>query len=628
MCGIAGIAHLRAGPTPELARVRAMCAAMIHRGPDDEGVEALDGVALGMRRLSIIDLAGGHQPMANEDGRVRVVFNGEIYNFRELRGELAAKGHHFATHSDTEALVHGYEEWGDAFLERLNGMFALALHDRARRRLLLARDPLGIKPLYWAVVGDELRWGSEVKVVLAGGPLPRELDLDALNEFLSWEYVPGAGTLLKAVRKLEAGVCLTADLVAGEVRQKTYWDAPFPETGAASERTAEAWADAVDAALALAVRRQLVSDVPLGAFLSGGVDSSLMTAAMGPARTFSIGFADPSYNELAWSERVARHLGLSHITETLEPNIADLFHRLMPHLDDPIGDFSIFPTYLVSCLARQSVTVALGGDGGDELFAGYETYAADAMARRWFDRWPAAARQRILPRVLAGVRPRPQKKGFVNKSKRFLEGLAHDPALGHARWRLFLTESQRSTLFLPEVRRAWTRPFDAHIRALFERAGPRDPLSRSLYVDLKSYLCDDILTKVDRMSMAVSLEARVPYLDLDFVALAFRVPAQFKLRGGETKAILKEVAARHVPRECVYRPKEGFSIPIKQWLGTTLRPLMDETLSVKRLRRRGLFDPGVVARMRAEHLAGTHNHSHLLWSLMVFETWADQWLTA
>lgn len=621
MCGIAGIAHLRGGPAPDPARVRAMCAAMIHRGPDDEGVGAADGVALGMRRLSIIDLAGGHQPMANEDGRVRVVFNGEIYNFAELRAELASAGHRFATRSDTEVLVHGYEEWGDAFLERLNGMFALALHDRARRRLLLARDPIGVKPLYWAVVGDELRWGSEVKVVLAGGPTPRELDPDALNEFLSWEYVPGEGTLLKAVRKLEAGVCLIADLAGGEIRRKTYWDAPPAEPAPA--RTPAEWADAVDAALAAAVRRQLVSDVPLGAFLSGGVDSSLMTAAMGPARTFSIGFADPSYNELAWSERVARHLGLSHTTERLQPDIVDLFFRLMPHLDDPIGDFSIFPTYLVSRLARRSVTVALGGDGGDELFAGYETYAADALARHWFDRWPAAARQRALPRLLAGVRPRAKKKGLVNKGKRFLEGLAHDPALGHARWRLFLTEAQRAALFTPEVRRAWTRPFDAHIRALFERAGPRDPLARSLYVDLKSYLCDDILTKVDRMSMAVSLEARVPYLDLDFVALAFRVPSPLKLRGGRTKALLKEVAARHVPRECVYRPKEGFSIPIKQWLATTLRPLLEETLSEERLRRRGLFQPEFVATLKAQHLAGTHNHSHLLWSLIVFETWAD-----
>ncbi len=623
MCGIAGIAALRGGPTPDPARVRAMCGTMVYRGPDDEGVEALDGVALGMRRLSIIDLSGGHQPMANEDGRVRVVFNGEIYNFAELRARLETAGHRFATRSDTEVLVHGYEEWGDGFLGRLNGMFALALHDRDRRRVLLARDPLGIKPLYWAVVGGELRWGSELKVVLAGGAIGRTLDPDALNEFLSWEYVPGAGTLLREVRKLEPGTSLAADLTTGALEPATYWDVPPPD--AAPRRSASEWADAVDAAVATAVRRQLVSDVPLGAFLSGGVDSSLMTAAMGPARTFSIGFADPSYNELAWSERVARHLGLSHTTERLEPDIADLFWKLMPHLDDPIGDFSIFPTYLVSRLARRSVTVALGGDGGDELFGGYETYAADALARRWFDRWPAGPR-RALSGLLDGVPPRDRKKGLVNKGKRFLEGLACDPALRHARWRVFLTDRQRAELFPPDVRAALTRPADAHIRGLFARAGERDPLARSLYVDLKSYLCDDILTKVDRMSMAVSLEARVPYLDLDLVALAFQVPSELKLRGHRTKAILKAVAARHVPADCVYRPKEGFSIPIKQWLKTRLRPLMEDLLSGARLRQRGLFDPACVERLKRQHLAGTHNHSHTLWSLMVFEAWADQWL--
>lgn len=623
MCGIAGIAALKDRPSPDPARVRAMCAAMIHRGPDDEGVEACDGVVLGMRRLSIIDLAGGHQPMANEDGRVRVVFNGEIYNFRELRAELETAGHHFATRSDTEVLVHGYEQWGDGFLRRLNGMFAIALHDRGRRRLLLARDPLGIKPLYWTLADGELRWGSELKVVLAGGPLDRRLNLDALNEFLTWEYVPGDGTLLRGVHKLEAGVLLSADLCAGEIKFDVYWDVPFPRSDAS--RRPEEWADAVDEAVATAVRRQLVSDVPLGAFLSGGVDSSLMTAAMGPARTFSIGFADPSYNELEWSERVARHLGLSHTTEQLEPDIADLFWTLMPHMDDPIGDFSIFPTYLVSRLARRSVTVALGGDGGDELFGGYETYVADALARRWFDGRPAVWRK-ALAALLGGVRPRDRKKGFVNKSKRFAEGLMQNAALGHARWRMFLTEERRSALFTPEARAAFTRRADAHIRHLFDLAGPRDPLARSLYVDLKSYLCDDILTKVDRMSMAVSLEARVPYLDLDLVALAFEVPSELKLQGSRTKAILKDVAARHVPPECVYRPKEGFSIPIKQWLRTTLRPLMEDLLDPARLRRRGLFNPACVEEMKRQHLAGTHNHSHLLWSLMVFEAWADQWL--
>ena len=328
MCGIAGIAALGDRAPPDPARLRAMCDAMRHRGPDGEGIEVRDGVGLGMRRLAVIDLEGGRQPMANEDGSVRVGFNGEIYNFRELRSELEAKGHRFATKADTEVIVHAYEEYGADFPLRLNGMFAIALHDRARGRLMLLRDPVGIKPLYWAMHGGELCWGSELKVVLASGRVPREIDADAVRAFLAWEYVPAPATLLRAVRKLEPAGRLTVDLAGGTVRTDAYWDVPPPVP--APPRRAEEWAEEVDAAVARAVRRQLVSDVPLGAFLSGGVDSSLMTAGMGPARTFSIGFADPTYNELAWSERVARHLGVSHTTERIEPDVTALFERLLP----------------------------------------------------------------------------------------------------------------------------------------------------------------------------------------------------------------------------------------------------------------------------------------------------------
>ena len=382
----------------------------------------------------------------------------------------------------------------------------------------------------------------------------------------------------------------------------------------------------VDARFAECVRRQLVSDVPLGAFLSGGVDSSLMVAAMGPATTFSIGFDDPSYNELDWARRVARHLGVDHHDRIIAPTVVDLFDDLMTHLDDPIGDFSIFPTYLVSRLAREHVTVALGGDGGDELFGGYETYLADGWARM-YARLPRLVRAGVIEPVVRALRPRPVKKGLVNKAKRFVEGLAHPAALGHARWRVF-DGGVRESLFTPEARTAMTAPVDGHITALFARAGARDPLNRSLYVDLKSYLCDNILVKVDRMSMAVSLEARVPYLDPELVALAFRIPQEHKVTFRRTKVLLKRVAARHVPAECVYRPKEGFSIPIKTWLAGEFRPLMESLLAPRRLREEGVFSTACVERLKAEHLSGRANHSHVLWSLMVFQAWRDRWLAA
>jgi len=373
------------------------------------------------------------------------------------------------------------------------------------------------------------------------------------------------------------------------------------------------------------VRRQLVSDVPLGAFLSGGVDSSLIVSAMGPATTFSIGFDDPSYNELSWARRVAEHLGVDHHDRIIRPSVVGLFHDLMTFLDDPIGDFSIFPTYLVSRLARERVTVVLSGDGGDELFGGYETYLADRWARA-YQRLPGLVRAGMVAPIVSALRPRAAKKGKINKAKRFVEGLAHDPGLSHARWRLFGGAGARDALFTAEAKAAMKTPVERHILDLFRRAGARDPLNRSLYVDLKSYLCDNILLKVDRMSMATSLEARVPYLDRELVELAFRIPQEFKLGAGQTKTLLKRVAARHVPAECVYRPKEGFSIPIKNWLGGEFRPLLEDLLDPARLRDQGLFAPAWVERLKSEHLAGHANHSHTLWSLMVFQAWRRLWL--
>lgn len=625
MCGIAGIAVTGGAPAPTDDVLRRMCDSIRHRGPDDDGMAIADGVALGMRRLAIIDLEGGAQPIFNEDRTIRVVFNGEIYNFRELRDELRQRGHRFATQSDTEVLVHAYEEYGDDFVARLNGMFAFALHDMARGRLLIARDHLGIKPLFYAETPDGLVWGSEIKAVLASGRVPRELDFDALGEFFAWEYVPGSATLFKHIRKLEPGHLLVATLADASLDIRRYWDIPLDAEDPAPSQGE--WLDRLDDCIGECVRRQLVSDVPLGAFLSGGVDSSLVVAAMGDARTFSIGFDDPSYNELAYSEEVARHLGVSHRTEIIKPDVAGMFDDLMHFMDDPIGDFSIFPTYLVSRLARSEVTVALSGDGGDELFAGYETYVANDKARL-YARVPAAIRNGLIGTLIDAIPPRPQKKGLINKAKRFAEGMRESADLGHARWRIFLGESLRDSFFASDARRQMRRDSGAHIRELYARARSLQPVNQSLYVDTRSYLVDNCLVKTDRMSMAVSLEARVPLLDKELVELAFRIPDRMKLAGGETKAILKSVAARKIPKRCVYRPKEGFSIPVKQWLGTQFRPLLDAATEMRKIESDGIFEGKVIERLKNEHLSGKANHSHLLWSLVVFDAWKDKWLNA
>ena len=626
MCGITGFATAGDGkpiPGPEI--LRRMCDTLVHRGPDDEGIHHDARVGLGMRRLAIIDPSGGKQPMANEDGTVLAVCNGEIYNFRELRANLETAGHVFRTRSDTEVIVHGYEEWGEDFLDRLNGMFAIALYDRRAGLLLLARDPIGIKPLYYALTSAGLVWGSEIKAVLASGMVERELDIDALGQFMAWEYCPGETTLLAPVRKLLPGRVLRLDLASGRHQVRRYWR--IPEAGARARHDDAWWLERVDGALQAAVRRQMVSDVPLGAFLSGGVDSSLVTAAMGEAITFSIGFDDPSYNELEHSTRVAEHLGVRHITEVVRPDALGLFDTLMEHMDDPIGDSSIFPTYLVSRLARRHVSVSLSGDGGDELFGGYETYLAAHMADR-YQALPRALRKGFLEPAIGLLRPTAAKKGPVNKALRFMEGMQHDPAIGHARWRLFMGEQLRRDLFTPEAQEAMTTPVGQHIEQLFGEASDRPPLEQRLYVDVCSYLPDDILAKVDRMSMAVSLESRVPFLDKEMVELAFQVPDRLKLRGRETKWLLKRIAERHVPRSAIYRPKEGFSVPLKHWIPGPYRSLMDELLAESRIRQEGLFRWEAVSRLRDEHLSGRCNHSHQLWAIMMFQAWQDRWLNA
>lgn len=600
-----------------------MCNTIVHRGPDDYGADTRGGVALGMRRLSIIDVAGGHQPIFNEDGTVWCVFNGEIYNFQELRKTLLSKGHKFQTRCDTEVIVHAYEEFGKDFPSKLNGMFAIALHDSTLNRLILARDHIGIKPLYYATTKEKIIFGSEIKVLLASGLLSPGLNLDALNEFLAWEYVPGQGTLFDNIFKLKPAELLDIDLNDPVVRPHPYWDVPDkPED---SNLTELQWLEMVDSKIKQCVNRQLVSDVPLGAFLSGGVDSSLIVNAMGEAQTFSIGFEDPSYNELPWAQMVASHLGVHHSDAIIKPDISHLFERLMYFMDDPIGDFSIFPTFLVSKHARKHVTVALSGDGGDELFGGYETYLANQKAGQ-YERLPLFLRRGIEP-IIHRIRPQSRKKGLINKAKRFLEGLTYPSELSHARWRLFAAESLCQDLFTQDALRSMQEDRYRHILDLSQKARKRQPINRGLYIDLKSYLCDNILVKVDRMSMAVSLETRVPYLDYELVELAFKVPDHFKVQSNDTKILLKKVASRYIPRECIYRPKEGFSIPIKNWLRAELRPVMEDLLDASHLRQQGIFNSNAIEQLKQEHLTNRENHSHVLWALIVFQSWHKKWLS-
>lgn len=624
MCGIAGVVNFNNSPAISHGLLENMVNTLYHRGPDEAGMAIHGSAALGMRRLSIIDLSGGSQPIYNEDKSIWTVFNGEIYNFPDLKKDLQNKGHIFKTNSDTEVIVHGYEEYGIDFPKHLNGMFAIALHDTRKNKFILVRDHVGIKPVFYSFSNKRIVFGSEIKAVLESKLVPKELNMDALGEFLSWEYIPGEATLFKSINKLEAGKLIEIDLSKPKCNPKEYWDIPF-YNGNESNLSENEWIDKIDWQITKSTKMQMISDVPLGAFLSGGVDSSLIAASMGNAKTFSIGFDDPTYNELNWARRVADHLGVDHKDEIIKPDVLNLFDHLMQFMDDPIGDFSIFPTYLVSKLARKHVTVSLSGDGGDELFGGYETYLANHKANQ-FSKIPSFIRKGMIEPTINNINPTAKKKGLINKAKRFVEGLQYEDGLSHARWRLFAGDAVKQTMFTQDSLNSINVSSSEHILRLFDKAGDRGELNRSLYVDMKSYLVDNILTKVDRMSMAVSLEARVPFLDPDVIDLAFQLPEKFKTDSNTTKIILKKVAAVHVPKECIYRPKEGFSIPIKNWLNNEFKPLMDELLSERNIKSDGIFEPAMVNKLKDEHRSGKENHSHILWGLMVFHDWKKRWL--
>jgi asparagine synthase (glutamine-hydrolysing) len=624
MCGICGQMYSERGRRVDPAIIERMCQRITHRGPDDQGVYVSGHLGLGSRRLKVIDLETGHQPMTNEDESIWIVFNGEIYNYRSLREELEKRGHSFRTKSDTESILHAYEEFGEKCLEKLNGMFGLAIWDGRLQRLMLARDRLGIKPLYYYSDENQLVFGSELKSILQASGIERSIDLVALNNYLTFEYIPSPRAIFQKVRKLESGYYLTWD--GKNLVKRPYWQLLVQPRSQkdAKERLRELMGDAV--------RLRLVSDVPLGAFLSGGVDSSIVVALMAqlmdePVKTFSIGFKESSYNELEYARAVATRYATDHREYVIEADALELTEKLIAHFDEPFGDFSIFPTYLVSKMARRDVTVALTGDGGDELFGGYDTYLAQKFDRRFYHWWPKLLKTGVMDSLANGLAPREAKKGSVNIFKRFIQGARLPSDLSHARWMIFLTEQERSCLFAPDVWHQLTQhdPYD-FLRRHAQDAGEVDGLSRSGYVDVKSYLVDDILVKVDRMSMAVSLEVRVPFLDHRVVELAFTLPPDMKIRGWQTKFILKQSMADLLPPAIRRRDKQGFSIPIKNWIRGKLRPMMSDLLAESRLKREGFFNSSWVSRLVSEHLQGLENHSHKLWALMVFESWYQTYM--
>jgi asparagine synthase (glutamine-hydrolysing) len=623
VCGITGAASLSGPVAVDRNTLKKMCNSLVHRGPDDEGLYLDNRVAMGMRRLAIIDVANGQQPMISADGNVVMTFNGEIYNFRELRQQLVLRGHRFRTDSDAEVIVEAYRAWDRDFIKHLDGMFAIAMYDARQGKLLLARDALGIKPLYYTQTENQLIWGSEIKALLASNTVHRRLNVPAVAEFMQWEYVPTPHTLFEGIFKLEPGSLLEVDWRAtpAAIKRSQFWS--FPTTATIAPR--DDWSELVLQQIERATRAQLVSDVPLGAFLSGGVDSSIVAANMGAAQAFSIGFADPTYNELDYARATADHLGINLTTEIVSPQVVDHFDTLVNHLDDPIADFSIFPTYLLSQLASKHVKVALSGDGGDELFGGYDTHRAQVLSQRL---GPLGVLLGTAPaqQLLAKLRPAAQKKGLVNKLKRFSEGFAYSNSLGHARWRAFLSPALAETLYTLPALQANTAAAEQHITRLYQESASLDDINRALFVDSRSYLLDNCLVKTDRMSMACSLEVRVPLLDRQLVELAFSIPGPTKMAGNQAKTVLKRAAAQRVPAHCVYRPKEGFSIPMKNWLGGQFRPLLEEASNRAALAELGLFSPEKVDQLKAEHLAGRANHSHILWSIIVLHNWKRRWL--
>lgn len=626
MCGITGIfcAEPGAPVSPEL--LRRMNDAQSHRGPDQHGLHLEPGLGLGHRRLSIIDLSGGRQPLYNEDDSIVVVYNGEIYNFQPLAAELTARGHRFRTHSDTEVIVHAWEEWGEGCVERFRGMFAFALWDRPRQTLFLARDRLGIKPLHYAWLDDgSLVLGSELKALQQHPALPRRIAPEAVEDYFAFGYVPEPRTIFAGVHKLPAGHHLTVRRGAPRPQPRRWWDVPFAPVATSDPAAA---GEELLARLREAVRLRLIADVPLGAFLSGGVDSSAVVAMMaqimdaeggGPVNTCAISFGDPAFNESRYAEQVARRYATAHRTERLDPERFDLLDTLAALYDEPYADSSALPTYLVCALARRQVTVALSGDGGDENLAGYKRYQWHLDEQRLRRLLPLGMRRRLFQSLGRAYPPLYGAPRFL-RAKATFQAMARDAVSGYFNIIAVLDDNLRERLYSPAFKRRLQGYRAVEVLHRHAAASPTDhPLSLVQYLDMKTYLVDDILTKVDRASMAHALEVRVPLLDHELVEWMSGLPPGLKLSGGEGKHLFKAALRAHLPDALLYRPKMGFAVPLADWFRGPLRERVRSALLGPRLADAGLFDRGFLTELLDTHDTARRDHSAALWSLLMFE---------
>jgi len=632
VCGICGMLRLgTASPRPDGGLLDRMTDALAHRGPDDRGTWRNGDVALGARRLAVIDRSpAGHQPMANEDGSVVLVYNGEVYNFRELarRHDLVGRGHVFRSRTDTEVLLHLWEELGVGMARELNGMFALAIWDARARALWLVRDRFGIKPLFWQRDADHLRFASEIKAILEDRRVRREVSLQAMHDYLALGYVPGPQTAFQGVHEVPPGHWLRVG-ADGATRLERWWDVPFDEDESLDEPTVVARAlDLLDAA----VERRLVADVPLGVLLSGGVDSSAVAALMrghvaDPIRTYSVGFEDPTFDERAAARTVAAHVGSVHRDVVVT---ADMVRAMLPDylrwIDEPYADGSAIPTWHVSALAREDVVVLLSGEGGDEVFAGYDTHAAfkaAALARRV----PAAVRRGLISPLVGLLPVSHGKLSLEFRMKRFLGGLDLPPEDAHLWWRILLTEERRRALYAPAVLETLTPEApERWFREVFGRSGARDPLNRLLHVDAAVFLPDDLMIKNDRMTMAHSLEARVPFTDPELVAWMATVPARIKLPGLRKKHVLRTALRDLLPPEILRRKKVGLEMPYSRWLTRELKDVLLDYCGRERVEAVGLFRPDAVRALVDEHLALRHDHGRPLWGILNFMIWHEMYL--
>lgn len=618
MCGIAGIFEVDNHAVISRDVVERMNATLSHRGPDDQGIFVGPGIGLGHRRLSIIDLAGGHQPLSNEDGTVWVLLNGEIYNYAELRPQLADRGHVLSTHSDTEAIVHLYEDFGEQCFSKLRGMFAIAIWDSRRRTLLLARDRIGKKPLFYSHESGRMLFGSELKALLASDRLSRRLDCEALADYFSFGYVPAPKTIYQKVRKVKPGHYLKVS--SQGVQEKQYWDLSFSKV---ESRSQGEWIELIRHKLCEATRARLMSDVPLGAFLSGGVDSSSIVAIMAqlmnlPVSTCSVGFKEAEYNELEFARQVAGQFRTEHHEQEVQPQAIEIVDKLAWHFDEPFADSSAIPTYYVSKAARKHVTVALGGDGGDENFAGYRRYYFDQCENRLRKFFPPSVRTTVfgaLGKIYPGLAWAPR----MFRAKATFQSLSRGPLEGYFNSISIFRPDEKEHLFTRDFRLKLGAydSFDV-LQQHYDRAGTDDLLSRIQYVDIKTYLPDDILTKVDRASMAVSLEVRAPLLDHELMELVATIPSSLKLRGRTGKFIFKKAMETVLPSEILHRNKQGFAVPLSRWFRGELREMAyeilfsssDDYLNQKYLKK--IWD---------QHQKGSFDRSAYLWSVLMFKKW-------